>query len=124
MAASQPQTSTTAHIQNQTNSQPQVITLQQLQSFLPQQMGTISTDGAQVSAASATNATPVKTFVANPQMPQQQILNLQNLQGIPHQFVQVRGYYDFRLQELPYLDCFFFVRVVNSFKILEMVCCL
>ncbi|XP_037915142.1 transcription factor Sp4-like isoform X2 [Hermetia illucens] len=88
MAASQPQTSTTAHIQNQTNSQPQVITLQQLQSFLPQQMGTISTDGAQVSAASATNATPVKTFVANPQMPQQQILNLQNLQGIPHQFVQ------------------------------------
>nr|XP_029728518.1 transcription factor Sp4 isoform X4 [Aedes albopictus] len=71
--------------------QPQVITLQQLQNFLPQhQLNTITTaDGTPVQVSSATTTpvgTPVKTFVTSPpQIQQPQILNLQ---GLPQQFLQ------------------------------------
>lgn len=73
--------------------QPQVITLQQLQNYLPQhQLNTLTTaDGtpvqvAQTSASTTPVGTPVKTFVTSPQQIQQpQILNLQ---GLPQQFLQ------------------------------------
>lgn len=77
----------------QQQAQPQVITLQQLQNFLPQHhLNTLTTaDGtpvqvAQTSATTTPVGTPVKTFVTSPQQIQQsQILNLQ---GIPQQFLQ------------------------------------
>uniref|UniRef100_A0A1Q3F424 Putative sp5 transcription factor n=1 Tax=Culex tarsalis TaxID=7177 RepID=A0A1Q3F424_CULTA len=77
----------------QLTQQPQVITLQQLQNFLPQhQLNTLTTaDGtpvqvAQTSTATTPVGTPVKTFVTSPQQIQQpQILNLQ---GLPQQFLQ------------------------------------
>lgn len=72
-----------------------MITLQQLQNFLPtQQIQTISSaDGHQVqvsSAPSGTQTTPIKSerLFVTPQM-QPQVVNLQNLQGIPQQFIQV-----------------------------------
>lgn len=93
-----------AHLQSQNSSagqqHPQVITLQQLQNFLPaqQQIQTItSADGHQVQVLSAANeTTPTKQikqerFVLTPQMqPQPQIVQLQNLQSIPQQFIQVK----------------------------------
>lgn len=78
----------------QTN-QPQVITLQQLQSYLPQQIQTItSADGQPVQVSTGNNnpnGTPIKQerLYVTPQM-QPQVLNLQNLQGIPQQFIQVK----------------------------------
>lgn len=72
-----------------------MITLQQLQNFLPaQQIQTItSADGHQVQVSAAPNAnqtTPIKSerLFVTPQM-QPQVVNLQNLQGIPQQFIQV-----------------------------------
>lgn len=83
------------HLQQQQvqQQQPQVITLQQLQNFLPQQLSTITTaDGNQVQVASASTGAPgtqqIKAYMPQPQM-QQQIVNLSNLQGIPQQFMQV-----------------------------------
>lgn len=70
------------------------IPLQQLQNFLPQQIQTItSADGQPVQVAQATNGTPTtpikqERLFVTPQM-QPQVLNLQNLQGIPQQFIQV-----------------------------------
>lgn len=90
-----------AHLQSQNaagQQHPQVITLQQLQNFLPaQQIQTItSADGHQVQVLSAPNeTTPTKQikqerFVLTPQMqPQPQVVHLQNLQSIPQQFIQV-----------------------------------
>lgn len=94
-----------AHLQSQNaaaaaaaQQHPQVITLQQLQNFLPtQQIQTItSADGHQVQLLSAPNeTTPTKQikqerFVLTPQMqPQPQVVHLQNLQSIPQQFIQV-----------------------------------
>lgn len=88
-----------AHLQTQNatagQQHPQVITLQQLQNFLPtQQIQTItSADGHQVQVSAAPNATPTtpiksERLFVTPQM-QPQVVNLQNLQGIPQQFIQV-----------------------------------
>lgn len=91
-----------AHLQSQNaaagQQHPQVITLQQLQNFLPtQQIQTItSADGHQVQVLSANETTPTKQikqerFVLTPQMqPQPQVVHLQNLQSIPQQFIQVK----------------------------------
>ncbi|XP_055316519.1 transcription factor Sp4-like isoform X4 [Sitodiplosis mosellana] len=87
-----------AHLQQQNatagQQHPQVITLQQLQNFLPtQQIQTItSADGHQVQVSAAQNATPTtpiksERLFVTPQM-QPQVVNLQNLQGIPQQFIQ------------------------------------
>lgn len=88
-----------AHLQSQNataaQQHPQVITLQQIQNFLPtQQIQTItSADGHQVQVSAAPNTnqtTPIKSerLFVTPQM-QPQVVNLQNLQGIPQQFIQV-----------------------------------
>lgn len=75
-----------------------MITLQQLQNFLPtQQIQTItSADGHQVQVSAAPNGnqtTPIKSerLFVTPQMQPQvvNLQNLQNLQGIPQQFIQV-----------------------------------
>lgn len=76
--------------------QPQVITLQQLQNFLPQQIPQIQTitsaDGQTIQMSAPNNGpgTPIKQerLFVTPQM-QSQVLNLQNVQGIPQQFIQV-----------------------------------
>ncbi|GAB0087822.1 SP9 [Sergentomyia squamirostris] len=65
----------------QQHQQPQVITLHQLQNYMPQQVQTMtSADGT----ATPTSGTPIKTFVTSPQVQPQVI----NLQGLPQQFIQ------------------------------------
>lgn len=94
------------HLQQQQQiqqQQPQVITLQQLQNFLPQQLSTITTaDGNQVQVASASTGAPgtqqIKAYMPQPQM-QQQIVNLSNLQGIPQQFMQVNNRHNNNIEQ-------------------------
>lgn len=76
------------HLQQQAHNAPQVITLQQLQSYLPQQIQTVDGQTVQMTSANVPPTTPVKSerlFVAPTQV-QPQVLNLQ---GIPQQFIQV-----------------------------------
>lgn len=119
-----------AHLQTQNSAagqqHPQVITLQQLQNFLPtQQIQTItSADGHQVQVLSANDATPTKQikqerFVLTPQMqPQPQVVHLQNLQSIPQQFIQVkvnRRKCHFCVAKLMHY-CFYFIGWTNFAK--------
>lgn len=88
-----------AHLQSQNavagQQHPQVITLQQLQNFLPAQ--TITTDGNSVQVLNAANeTTPTKQikqerFVLTPQMQPHQQHQVLQLQSIPQQFIQVKG---------------------------------
>lgn len=86
-----------AHLQSQNAAAgpQQVITLQQLQNFLPsQQIQTIDGHQVQVISSAANETTPTKQikqerFVLTPQMQSQpQVIHLQNLQ--PQQFIQVK----------------------------------
>lgn len=83
--------------QQQSQQQPQIITLSNLsnlqQNFLPQQLQAIKMEGmqegqqVQMVQANSQQGTPIKASFA--QM-QPHVINLQNLQGMPQQFIQVR----------------------------------